>query len=173
MLRQETSSSALIDATVILVLLVLLITHFQAAKQAYRQRIYVAKSLEDATRAAHLVEANFIQGKMLNKGWRYMPDQSSPEISIGAESGVITISFPAYIDGGNKTLTLIPINTKTSAGISSLESVELGMSAKKVDISWLCLSSSIHSDRPYIYKNIGTLSGKYAPAACRYIPQKY
>lgn len=173
MLSQAASSSTLINAVVVFVLLVLTATHFEAAKQAYRQRIFVSKSLEDATRAAHLVEANYSKGKILDEGWRYVPESPGSAISIDTKSGVVTLFFPTDIDGGNKTLTLIPINTKTFVGISSSEAVEFGMSAKGGDIEWLCLSSSIYSNRPYIYKNRGTLNGKYAPVACRYVPMKY
>ena len=173
MLSQEASSSTLIHAVVVFALLVLTATHFEDAKQAYRQRIFVSKSLGDATKAAHLVAANHSKGKILDEGWRYVPASRSSAISIDTKSGVVTIFFPTDIDGGNKTLTLIPINTKTGAGISSSETVEFGMSVKKDDIEWLCLSSSIYSNRPYIYKNRGTLKGKYAPVACRYVPMKY
>ncbi len=173
MLSQEASSSTLIDAVVVFVILVLAATHFEAAKEAYRQRIFVSKSLKDAARAAVLVEENHSKGKILDEGWRYVPESPGSAISIDTKSGVVTFFFPTDIDGGNKTLTLIPINTKTGAGISSSETVEFGMSAKRGDIEWLCLSSSIDSNRPYIYKNRGTLNGKYVPSACRYVPMKY
>jgi hypothetical protein len=172
MLSQEASSSTLINAVAVFVLLVLAATHFEAAKEAYRQRIFVSKSFNDARRVAHLVEANHSKGKILDEGWRYVRESTSSAIVINTKSGVVTIFFPADIDGGNKTLTLVPLNTKTGAGISSSETVLFGMSVKKGDIEWLCLSSSIDSNRPYIYNNRGTLSGKYAPVSCRYISDR-
>lgn len=86
---------------------------------------------------------------------------------------MITLTFPSDIDGGGKTLTLLPTFTKSAHGLPLTIEIRPTGPLQEGDIAWLCTSSLTRSVRPLIQANMGTLQGKYASAACRHVPERY
>lgn len=167
------SAYSLLDAAVILVFLLLGVSHLAPAYDSYKLRQRVAEGLRQADQAKARVEANFAHGNRLDQGWHDAPATSVVAVSVAASTGMITLTFPADIDGGGKTLILVPAYTKSINGLPLSTEVRPGAPLQEGDIAWLCTSSLTRSVRPFIQANMGTLQGKYAPAACRHVPLRY
>lgn len=174
-MRRHFSSSVfgLLDATVILALLLLAVSHLVPAYESYKLRQRVAEGLHQASQAKALVEANFLQGNPLDQGWHTPPADTGVTIHLAARTGMITLTFPSDIDGGGKTLILLPAFTKSAHGLPLTTEIRPKGPLQEGDIAWLCTSSLTRSVRPFIQANMGTLQGKYAPAACRHVPLRY
>jgi hypothetical protein len=161
------------NATVTLALLLLVLTHLAPAYDSYKVRQRVTECLHQANQAKALVEVNFAQGNRLDQGWSDASGASCVLISVMASTGMITLTFPADIDGGGKTLILLPAYTKDTNGLPLTTEIRPALTLQEGDIAWLCTSSLTRSARSFIQENTGTLQGKYAPAACRHVPLRY
>lgn len=174
-MRRHFSLSAfgLLDAAAILALLLLAVPHLVPAYESYKLRQRVAEGLRQASQAKALVEANFAEGNRLDQGWHGVSTASGVTISLAASTGMITLTFPPDIDGGGKNLILLPAYTKSASGLPLSPGLRAAGPLQEGELAWLCTSSLTRSVRPFIQAHMGTLQGKYAPAACRHVPLRY
>jgi len=158
----------LLHATVITALLLLVLTHLPASYQSYKIRQRVMAGLLQADPAKELVVANALNGNNLAQGWTNSTADTHAGISIEPHSGIITITYPADIDGGNKTLVLVPMYLRENRVSPLADEVHSHAPMDAANILWTCTSSLTLSRTAFIADHLGTLQSKYAPTACRF-----
>ena len=158
----------LLHATVIAALLLLVLPHLPAGYQSYKIRQRVMAGLLQADPAKELVIANALNGNNHAQGWTDSAAGAHVGISIQPHSGIITIIYPADIDGANKTLVLIPMYMRENRVSPLADEVYSHTPMDAANILWTCTSSLTLSRTTFIADNLGTLQSKYAPTACRF-----
>lgn len=165
--RFLSGSIDLLNASVIAALLLLVVTHLPTAYESYKIRDSVLAGLERANRAKELVVANALEGKSLGQGWTGSVGEREG-ISVELHSGVVTVTYPADIDGGGKTLVLVPMYQLEKQIYPLATKVNLKVPLVVANIIWACTSKLTRSSMSFINENLGTLQSKYAPAECRF-----
>jgi type IV pilus assembly protein PilA len=113
--------------------------------------LQVTEGLSLAASAKIAIAENAANGKAYDSGWT-APAATTNVASVGIVqgTGVITITYSASIDGGSKTILVVPSSggTAFTGGTASSSSIPTGGS-----VEWNCTG--------------GTLAQKYRPAVCR------
>jgi hypothetical protein len=174
----DLKSLSLVDVVALLSLAVLVVTHLPAALESHQIRRQVAAALLPTTACAlaaalplaanaqAVVGSNALKGASFDATWVPLVLENQAAIEIAASTGIITLTF-AEIDGGGKSLKLIPV-IEADAGLLPLAQAGKASAAPSRKITWVCTSSLTRSRNPYIMANKGTLESKYAPDACRH-----
>jgi hypothetical protein len=162
----DLKSLSLVDVVALLSLAVLVVTHLPAALESHQIRRQVAAALPLAANAQAVVGSNALKGASFDATWVPLVLENQAAIEIAASTGIITLTF-AEIDGGGKSLKLIPV-IEADAGLLPLAQAGKASAAPSRKITWVCTSSLTRSRNPYIMANKGTLESKYAPDACRH-----
>ena len=156
-----------LHATVVAVFLVLLLTHLPAAYESFRIRNKVAAMMEHANKAKVMIEANTLERLSFTQGWVDISPTLGVEIGVDSLTGVITITYPWDIEGGGKTLTLLPMYLSESKNYPLYTKLNSGIPILLENIEWVCTSKLTRSKSVFINDNLGTLQSKYAPTECR------
>ncbi len=159
--------SDLLHLAVIAALLMLVLMHLPAAYESYRIRDRVLAGIEQSQRAKELVAANALQGKRFEQGWVDTVAGVRSGISIEPHTAVITITYPADIDGGDKTLVLVPMYRVENQVYPLATKVNSKVPLVTANLIWVCTSTLTRSRISFISDHLGTLQSKYAPAECR------
>ena len=134
----------------------------------YKIRQKVMEGLKLATLAKAIVEENALKGLALNEGWVSSPTSDGIIVSIAQNTGVITVTFGANVDGGGRTLTVVPVLYENKGGYAfsgnSNSSSSLIQASK---VNWVCASADTLTRNLTVLENKGTLPTKYAPLECR------
>jgi hypothetical protein len=155
--------------TILGVLIVTAGAHWPSAYESIQIRKRVLVALSRVSAFKMLVEKNFTDGARLDFGSEGLAQDSSSHIRVDPLSGVITLSLPADIDGGDKTVAFIPVQV-LQGRVISLKEKSGQFPLESAPIVWLGTSRHTLSKISFIRENLGTLHSKYAPAKCRYIP---
>lgn len=159
--------------TVIAVFFVLMLTHFPAAYESVRHRDKVAAMMAHANKAKVTVESNALKRLSFTQGWVNISSIDGVGIRVDSLTGVITITYPWDIDGGGKTLMLLPMyESESSSGRAYYPlyiKLNSGIPILPEKIRWVCTSKFVRAKNVFINDNLGTLHSKYAPTGCRYV----
>jgi type IV pilus assembly protein PilA len=150
MKRSLQKGFTLIELMIVVAIIGILAAVALPAYQDYTIRAKVTEGLSLAASAKLAVSENASNGKAFDSGWT-LPATTTNVTSVGINTtnGVITITYATNIDGGSKTITMVPTSaTVPLAGTGSASTIPLGGSYE-----WNCTG--------------GTLNQKYRPAACR------
>jgi hypothetical protein len=150
------------------VLIVIAATHLPDAYESFKIRARVFAVLSHTSQFKMLVEKNFWENVRLDQGADETPRDSSSKISVDAVTGIITVTLPDDIDGGGKTLTMIPALDCDGSVVRSLDNVRREPS-RSGRVVWCGTSRHIRSENAFIRENLGTLHSKYAPIEFRRI----
>lgn len=135
---------------------------------SYKIRQKVTEGLKLATLAKAVVEENVTKGTALNKGWVLPPSSDGVVVSIAQNTGVITVAYGENVDGGGRTLTVIPVLSGKAGGYAFSGNVNSSSSLIPASlVSWVCASANTISFNPTVLENKGTLPTKFAPLECR------
>lgn len=136
---------------------------------SYKIRQRVMEGLKMATLAKVVVEGNATKGLALNSGWLVHPSNEGVVVSISQNAGVITVAYGANVDGGGRTLTLVPLSSLSEGGYAfsgNASSSSFLLPAQQV--FWVCASANTITRNTTVLKHKGTLPTKYAPLECRH-----
>jgi type IV pilus assembly protein PilA len=150
MKRSLQKGFTLIELMIVVAIIGILAAVALPAYQDYTIRAKVTEGLSLAASAKLAVSENASNGKAFDSGWT-LPATTTNVTSVGINTtnGVITITYATNIDGGSKTILMVPTSaTVALAGTASASTIPVGGSYE-----WTC--------------STGTLSQKYRPAACR------
>ena len=108
------------------------------------------------------------KGLALDSDWVISESSQMVVLTISQETGVITISFGSEVDGGGRTLTLVPVlpgpvDGYALAGNANSSSFVLD----ELQIEWVCAADKKISKNTIVIKHKGTLPSKYTPLGCR------
>jgi type IV pilus assembly protein PilA len=159
----------LIKLVIVVVLSVWLAWQLRYVYDSYKVRQRVAVGLELAAQAKSIVVANAAKGLTLDRGWVSSASSSGVIVTISQYTGLITVTYGADIDGGGRTLTLVPVsaghaNGYAFTGNSTFSSILYPAS----QIGWVCASADIMTRNTTVQENKGTLRSKYTPLECRW-----
>lgn len=157
----------LLNFFISIALILLVIGHLHFGYEALKIRKKVLDGLERSNIAKQLVIDNLINGKSLSDGWVNSLIGTDEVIDIHPNTGIISLTFPANIDGGGKTLILIPIY-QFQNGNYFLDKVNSNELLQPSRIVWICTSKHMTSRQIFIKENLGSLNSKYAPTECRF-----
>lgn len=157
----------LLHAGVLAALLILVFTHLPAGCESYKVRDRVLVGLQHADPVVSLVVANALAGRDFTQGWAGSVANPAGEVRVDAHTGVVTITYSADIDGGGKTLTLVPMYLRDSQTSPLATAVKSKRPLEAANIIWLCTSKLTLSREVIISDNLGSLQSKYVPAVCR------
>ncbi len=152
---------------VIAALLMLVLMHLPAAYESYKIRDRVLAGIDQSQRVKELVAANALQGKRFAQGWVDTVAGVREGISVEPHTGVITITYPADIDGGDKTLVLVPMYQVENQVYPLTTKVNSKVPLVAAKIIWACTSTLTRSKISFINDHLGTIQSKFAPAECR------
>jgi type IV pilus assembly protein PilA len=151
MKRSMQKGFTLIELMIVVAIIGILAAVALPAYQDYTVRAKVTEGLSLAGSAKLAVAENASQGRAYDSGWA-SPTATSNVTSVGITqgTGVVTVTYGTAIDGGSKTVLIVPTSggTAFTGGTASATSIPVGGS-----IEWNCTT--------------GTLQQKYRPAACR------
>ena len=84
------------------------------AYQDYTIRAKVTEGLSLAGAAKVAIAENASQGRPYKSGWSEPGSTGSvASVGIAEDTGIITITYAANIDGGSKTITIVPRDRKS------------------------------------------------------------
>ncbi|MDZ7890762.1 MAG: pilin [Rhodoferax sp.] len=151
MKRSIQKGFTLIELMIVVAIIGILAAVALPAYQDYTVRAKVTEGLSLAGAAKVAVAENAANGQAYASGFS-APAATASVASVGIAdgTGVITITYSGAIDGGSKTVTLVPTSggTPFTGGTASASTVPSGGS-----VEWSCKG--------------GTLAAKYRPAQCR------
>ena len=151
MKRSMQKGFTLIELMIVVAIIGILAAVALPAYQDYTVRAKVTEGLSLAGAAKVAVAENAANGTAYASGWT-APGATTNVASVGIveATGVITVTYAGNIDGGSKTMLIVPSSggTAFSGGTASATTVPTGGS-----VAWDCKG--------------GTLSQKYRPAVCR------
>lgn len=153
---------------VIAALFMLMLLHLPAAYESYKIRDRVLAGIDQSQRAKDLVAANAVRGTRFAQGWVDTIAGVREGISVEPHTGVITITYPADIDGGDKTLVLVPLYQVENQVYPLASIVNSKVPLFTANLIWVCTSTLTRSRISFIRDHLGTLQSKYAPAECRF-----
>lgn len=163
----------LLNVVVASSLLLLIITHLFSGYEDWRIRQRVSESVEKSILAQHLVQKNFFKGISLDHGWADLCPNCNQSIGIDGRTGIITIRLEGDIDGGGKSLILLPVHGPGNDQLLLEYDALKSKAPQSSSILWLCTSSGTRSTISIILKNKGSLRSKFAPYECRFLPKQY
>jgi hypothetical protein len=136
---------------------------------SYKIRQQVAEGLRLANLAKAVVEGNALKGVALNTGWMLPPSSDGVVVSIAQKTGVIIVAYGANVDGGGRTLALVPVLSGNTGGYAFYGNANSSSSLIPVQqVSWVCASADTMTRNPTVLEQKGTLPTKYAPLRCRW-----
>ena len=151
MKRTMQKGFTLIELMIVVAIIGILAAVALPAYQDYTVRAKVTEGLSLAGAAKVAIAENSSQGRGYASGWS-APATTLSVTSVGIveDTGVITITYGAAIDGGSKTILMVPTSggTAFTGATSGTSSIPVGGS-----IEWTCTT--------------GTLQAKFRPAQCR------
>lgn len=136
---------------------------------SYKTRQRVTAGLNLVAPAEAVVEGNAAKGRALNSGWMLPTSNDGVAVTISQDTGVITVAYGADVDGGGRTLTLVPVRAGHAGGYAfsgnAFSSLILSPSSQ---ISWVCASANTITRNAAVLEQKGTLPSKYTPLECRW-----
>lgn len=167
---QPSKAEQLIKFSMLVVVSAYLAWQSRYVYESYKIRQRVAEGLKLATLAKAVVEVNASMGVPLDEGWESPASSDGVVISIAQTNGVITIRYGVNVDGGGRSLNLVPILSGNSGEYAykgdAISSTNLIPVASQV--SWVCVSADTMTRNLAVLEQKGTLPAKYAPLECRF-----
>lgn len=158
-----------IKLVIVVVLSVWLAWQARYVYDSYKIRQRVTEGLKLATPAKAVVEENVTKGTPLNTGWVLPPSSDGVVVSIAQNTGVITVTYGAKVDGGGRTLTVVPVLSGNAGGYAFSGNANKSSSLIPAQqVSWVCASADTITRNPTVLEQKGTLPTKYAPLECRW-----
>ena len=150
MKRSMQKGFTLIELMIVVAIIGILAAVALPAYQDYTVRAKVTEGLSLAGSAKVAVAENASQGRAYDSGWVSPAATTSvASVAIAQGDGKVTVTYGAAIEGGSKTIFIIPSSGGLfTGGTASATTIPTGGS-----ITWDCTT--------------GTLATKYRPAACR------
>ena len=149
MKRSIQKGFTLIELMIVVAIIGILAAVALPAYQDYTVRAKVTEGLSLAGAAKIAVAENASQGRPYASGWVSAVTTTVSLIDIAPGDGKITVTYGAAIEGGGKTITIVPNSGGGfTGGTTSATSIPTGGS-----VTWDCTG--------------GNLNVKYRPAACR------
>jgi hypothetical protein len=137
--------------------------------ESYKIRQRVMNGLKLAKQAAIVIEGNAIEGSALDSGWVVHPSNDGVVVYISQNTGVVTVDFSTNVDGGGRTLTLVPLHSNAESGYAFSGSADSSSFLFPVSkVIWVCASANTMTKNATVLKNKGTLQTKYTPLECRF-----
>ena len=159
----------LIKLVIVVVLSVWIVWQASYVYDSYKIRQRVAEGLRQASLAKAVVEENAAKGAALDTGWELPPSSDGVVVSIAENTGVITVAYSAIVDGGARTLTLVPVLSGSVGGYAFSGNANFSSSLIPAQqVSWGCASAETITRNPTVLEQKGTLPTKYAPLECRW-----
>lgn len=100
-------------------------------------------------------------------GLATLSDYPDPTITIGPDSGVVTLTLRGLPDVEGSTLTVLPVVEREGTVYPLRVYMDRGYDIRDGLVHWKCVGQDARSHDPYIVNNRGTLESQYAPAECR------
>jgi type IV pilus assembly protein PilA len=150
MKRSMQKGFTLIELMIVVAIIGILAAVALPAYQDYTIRAKVTEGLSLAGSAKLAVAENASQGRAYASGWASPAATANvASVAIAEATGEVTVTYGTAIEGGNKTIIIVPTSGGAfTGGTASSTSIPTGGS-----IVWTCTT--------------GGLAQKYRPAACR------
>jgi hypothetical protein len=165
--RFSLDSFDLLHLAVFASIVVLVLTHIPVSYDNYKIRNRVRAGFEEAKPAMNLVVVNALEKRNLAHGWVDSVAGNTEGIRVDPHTGIITINYPMDIDGGGKSLVLMPMYLQEYEIYPLVTHTNSNLPIAAAAIHWACTSSLTQSKRNLFTESHGTLSSKYAPVECR------
>lgn len=163
------SAASLVKLLFVVALIVLVTVQSHYAYESYKIRQRVTAGLKLAVPAKAVVEGNAAKGLALNSSWVLPASSDGVVVTISQDTGVITVAYGADVDGGGRTLTLVPVRAGHADGYAfSGNATSSSILFPASQISWVCASANTITRNTTVLQHKGTLPTKYAPLECRW-----
>jgi type IV pilus assembly protein PilA len=159
---------SLVKFLFVVTLTILVVTQSRYAYDGYKIRQQVNVGLNLAAPAKVIVEGNAAKGRALNSGWVLLTSRNDIVVAISQDTGIITVVYGSDVDGGGRTLTLVPVHAGQANGYAfSGNAVSSSILPPASRISWVCASADTITRNATVLEHKGTLRSKYTPLECR------